>query len=335
MSDAEHESAAAEAASGGVQQHISTDDSAIESSSIEAPPVDSSGQGEVAQAELAQSGGDVEGAADAGAVAGGESGAGEGEEEEVAVDAREQGEATGGEEEEGLDAGEVAAADAGAGDDPDAAAKAAAALKIQRIGRGKIVRQQDRQALAASSTVTKAEAREERQRQIAERKAKASAASSGSSGAQPAVAADAAAGPPVETKKAATLDDIIDLAPLLTKPELGEWNRDLVSLEHAVTFDVMKRGNLKMIDEHTVRPPPPLHPVIICNILPGAQRVRQPPPYPRHCNHEPALLPVGQRPRRGLRCSAPQPLRVRRRREGRPPLHRSVRAPCLPAVYFL
>ena len=72
----------------------------------------------------------------------------------------------GGEEEAGLDAGEVAAADAGGGDDPDAAAKAAAALKIQRIGRGKMVRQQDRQALAASSTVTKAEAREERQRQI-------------------------------------------------------------------------------------------------------------------------------------------------------------------------
>jgi hypothetical protein len=125
-------------------------------------------------------------------------------------------------------------------------------LKIQRIGRGKIVRQQDRKALAASSTVTKAEAREERQREIAERKAKASKPSTAPSAAQLVDAGHAAAATTVHVKKAATLDDIIDLAPLLSKPELGEWNRDLVSLEHAVTFDVTKRGNLKMIDEHTV-----------------------------------------------------------------------------------
>lgn len=55
----------------------------------------------------------------------------------------------------------------------DDEAKSLAALKIQARGRGMITRKQDRSALAESSSPNrKAEARQERQRQLAERKAR-------------------------------------------------------------------------------------------------------------------------------------------------------------------
>lgn len=228
-----------EATSGEAQEQVLAADSAIEEppaqSSVdgEAPPVQSSVEGEGVQGEGPHDGSDAEAAADA---EGGDNAEGADLAEAVANS------------EDGPDASTAVDFPA---DDPDAAAKAAAARQIQRIGRGKIVRKQDRAALAASSTVTKAEAREERQRQIAERKAKENRTSSVSSLSHSVHTTDAASEPQVAVKKVATLDDVIDLVPLQTKPELGEWNRDLVSLEHAVTFDVVKRGNLKMIDENT------------------------------------------------------------------------------------
>jgi hypothetical protein len=245
MADADTEHVPVEeAGSGDAQEQVSAAESVIE-----APPAENS-----IQEQPSQDGNDAEVAAIAEAGAGDEHTNDDGiNDDESAVNLQSNSEANLG---AGIDSespsGAEVTADAAVDNDPDAAAKAAAAEKIQRIGRGRIVRKQDRAALAASSTVTKAEAREERQRQIAERKAKAGQSSGGAHHARDADAADAAPPPQAAAKKAATLDDIIDLAPLLSKPELGEWNRDLVAIEHAVTFDVVRRGNLKMIDENTV-----------------------------------------------------------------------------------
>jgi WD40 repeat protein len=247
MADADSENLpAAEATSGEAQEQVSAADSAVEES-----PVQTSIQSDVAQEDGHQDGNDAQASLDAET---GSSAVGDGDTEGAHND----------------DPGEAAAdevhaeseSDAAAGanvteepgvpvDDADAERKAAAARQIQRVGRGRIIRKQDRAALAASSTVTKDEAREERQRQLAERKENAKQTSEASSHAHSATVAEATPTPQVETKKAATLDDVIDLGPFQAKPELGEWNRDLVSLEHAVTFDVVRRGNLKMIDENT------------------------------------------------------------------------------------